>query len=144
MAFKTLCLVLCLALYAMEAHGYRNYVAYRRVLNFFQADQACRQMGGQLAVIESAAELARATDAINAVIASGISYFFIGAMDYGYEGHFLWFPINKYAVYNNFASGDNLNGSENCVMMHAEANYKWYDVPCDYADVNGFVCSFEK
>ncbi|XP_053668019.1 pulmonary surfactant-associated protein D-like [Anopheles marshallii] len=145
MAFKSLCLVLCLALYAMEAHGVRNYIAYRRAINFFQSDQACRQMGGKLAVIESEAEHNRAVDAVKAVAGTTTNYYWIGAMDFGYEGHFLWFPINKYAVYKNFATGEpsNNGGAENCVIIQVSKSYMWNDVTCDFG-VDGYVCSFDR
>ncbi|XP_052890414.1 perlucin-like protein [Anopheles moucheti] len=142
MAFKSLCLVLCLTLYTMEAHGYMDYVAYKRAVNFFQAWQQCRLFGGHLASIESAAENTRAEDAIMAV-GDFSKDWLIGGTDLGSEGNFVWIGLNKKTTYTNFYKGEpnNNKGVENCLVMGVASSRQWNDVACDYVS-GGFVCAF--
>ncbi|XP_053667956.1 perlucin-like protein [Anopheles marshallii] len=142
MAFKSLCLLLCLALFATEAHGYKDYVAYKRAVNFFQAWQQCRLFGGHLASIESAEENTRAEAAIMA--AGDFSKdWAIGGTDLGSEGNFVWIGLNKKTTYTNFYKGEpnNNNGVENCLVMGVASSRQWNDVACDSV-AGGFVCAF--
>uniref|UniRef100_A0A182NPC8 C-type lectin domain-containing protein n=1 Tax=Anopheles dirus TaxID=7168 RepID=A0A182NPC8_9DIPT len=120
MASKILVLTLCLALFAIEAHGFKRYVGYRRNLNYFAAWQACRLMGGSLASIESADENGRVVDAIKAA-GNFASHWLIGGTDIGIEGRFVWIGINKEltsSMYTNWATGEpsDTNGSKDCIM----------------------------
>ncbi|XP_052890718.1 pulmonary surfactant-associated protein D-like [Anopheles moucheti] len=119
MAFKTLCLVLCLALYAMEAHGLKTFLPIRRNVDFFRAVQACRIMGGHLASIESADENTRLHNAIKAAVGTMTSQWWIGGMDYGNEGTFVWYSLNKPIVYKNYLPNEpnNFKGVENCLII---------------------------
>uniref|UniRef100_A0A4Y0BCQ8 C-type lectin domain-containing protein n=1 Tax=Anopheles funestus TaxID=62324 RepID=A0A4Y0BCQ8_ANOFN len=143
MAFKSLCLVLCLMLFAMEAHGAKTYVAYKRSLSFFQAWQQCRISGGHLASIESAEENARVEAAIRAV-GDFTKEWIIGATDLGAEGNFVWIGLNKKATYLNFGPGEpsNNGGTENCLVMGSGGVSKWNDVTCDNTRAGGYVCAF--
>ncbi|XP_052902141.1 E-selectin-like [Anopheles moucheti] len=143
MTFKSLCLALCLALFVVEAHGYKEYVAYKGKVDFYQAWQLCNSYGGHLASIESAAEQARAEDAVRAVGNFAVEWF-IGAI--GANDQFAWIGINKKATYLNFAAGEPNNlpkGAENCIVIGAGGSTsKWNDIKCDYKQAAGYICAF--
>uniref|UniRef100_A0A182QL56 C-type lectin domain-containing protein n=1 Tax=Anopheles farauti TaxID=69004 RepID=A0A182QL56_9DIPT len=143
MASKTLFLVLCLALFAIEVHGAKTFKAYRRKTAFFTAWQICRLYGGHLASILSAEENAMVESAIEAV-GTFDGYWFIGGTDIGVEGRFIWIGLNMAingAAYKNWNTGEpnNLNGNEDCIAMATGA--KWIDIPCD-SKLEGYVCAF--
>uniref|UniRef100_A0A182SE75 C-type lectin domain-containing protein n=1 Tax=Anopheles maculatus TaxID=74869 RepID=A0A182SE75_9DIPT len=104
---------------------------------------ACRQKGGHLASVESADENARVEAAIKAVVGDKASYWWIGGMDYGAEGRFVWYPLNKVVDYKNFVPGEpnNSYGAEDCLAVDSTKQYKWNDVGCN-AQVEGYVCAF--
>uniref|UniRef100_A0A182NPC9 C-type lectin domain-containing protein n=1 Tax=Anopheles dirus TaxID=7168 RepID=A0A182NPC9_9DIPT len=130
MALKVWFLTLCLALFAFEVNGYKRYVAYNHVSsNFFAAWQTCRQYGGHLASIESAAENARVEAAIKAV-GSISSTWLIGGTDIGIEGRFVWIGLNKEitsTAYKNWGTGKpSTSGNTDCMTMGGTTGYKTY------------------
>uniref|UniRef100_A0A4Y0BJ82 C-type lectin domain-containing protein n=1 Tax=Anopheles funestus TaxID=62324 RepID=A0A4Y0BJ82_ANOFN len=141
MAYKSLCLVLCLALFTMEAHGYNRYVAYRRSATFFQAWQLCRLHGGHLATIETAEENARVEQAIKAVGQLNMVWI-IGGTDLGAEGNFIWVGLNKKITYTNFNSWEPNGGTaQNCLAVGMSTVPKWNDINCSQVH-DGYVCGF--
>ncbi|XP_001688318.3 mannose-binding protein [Anopheles gambiae] len=142
MLFKTLCLLLCLALFDIQVNGFKHYVAYKRKIKFFSAWQQCRLYNGHLASIETPEENAQVARAIKAV-GDITDDWYIGGTDIGFEGRFVWIGLNKIASYLNFNPGEpNNNKNEDCLIMKgSKAGEKWSDVSCEY-EAEGFVCAF--
>uniref|UniRef100_A0A182NPC3 C-type lectin domain-containing protein n=1 Tax=Anopheles dirus TaxID=7168 RepID=A0A182NPC3_9DIPT len=141
MVSKTLLLALSVALFAIDAYGYKKFVAYKQTMNYFTAWQTCRLYGGHLASIESAGENARVVTAIQAAGSIGNAWF-IGATDIGIEGQFVWIGLNKKITsssYTNWNTGEpNNQDNEDCVVIGYNAGVSWNDVKCNYS-VEGFV-----
>ncbi|XP_053677356.1 low affinity immunoglobulin epsilon Fc receptor-like [Anopheles nili] len=149
MIFKILCVSLCVALLASQAHGtfdgsdrFYEYVAYRKDLSFFKAWQTCRLQGGNIASISSYEENIRVLRAISQK-GSLLAKWYIGATDIGYEGRFFWIGLNKELLptsYTNFATGQPSasSSSDDCLVMSIGG--KWSDAGCD--GVTGYVCAY--
>ncbi|XP_053677334.1 collectin-10-like [Anopheles nili] len=143
MIFKILCVSLCVALLASQAHGFNEYVAYKKDLSFFKAWQTCRLQGGNIASITSDAENDRVKAAITAK-GSLSDKWYIGATDIGYEGRFFWIGLNMELLSTSYANYDTgkpsaSSGSDDCLVMSTGG--KWSDVGCD--GVTGYVCAYK-
>uniref|UniRef100_A0A182QJS9 C-type lectin domain-containing protein n=1 Tax=Anopheles farauti TaxID=69004 RepID=A0A182QJS9_9DIPT len=145
MVSNILVLTICLAFFAIEAHGFKKYVAYNHIRrNFFTAWQTCRLYGGHLASIESAEENARVETAINAA-GSINSNWFIGGTTIGIKGRYVWIGLNKEITsssYQNWISGKpNTRLSNRCMIMGGAGGNQWNEVSCSSAAAR-FVCAF--
>ncbi|XP_035901735.1 pulmonary surfactant-associated protein D-like, partial [Anopheles stephensi] len=123
--------------------GYKHYVVYRQNVNFFIATQFCRQKGGHLASIESPEESARVEAAIKAAVGNKPTVWWIGGMDYGLEGRFVWYALNKVIDYKNCNVGEPNNSRrvEDCLSVDTAMGCKRNDIPCGNA-VEGCICAF--
>ncbi|XP_050079824.1 perlucin-like protein [Anopheles maculipalpis] len=146
MNFKLLFTVVTFAALASLVQGLKVFVAYKRSITAMQAMQVCKQQGGHLASIESAAEH---DQVIAAITATGYpmdtpKYWLIGGSDRGIEGQWFWLGTNKEMKYKNFRSGEpNNDNNQDCLMITDVAGAKqWDDVWCD-TSCYGYVCAYE-
>ncbi|CAO2637825.1 Pulmonary surfactant-associated protein D [Lemmus lemmus] len=103
--------------------------------SFADAQEVCRQAGGQLASPRSAAENA----AIQQLITAHNKPAFLSMTDERTEGKFTY-PTGEALVYSNWAPGEpnNKGGAENCVEIYT--NGQWNDQSC--GDELLVVCEF--
>lgn len=102
---------------------------------FEDAQEMCRQAGGQLASPRSASENA----AIQQLITAHNKAAFLSMTDVGTEGKFTY-PSGEPLVYSNWAPGEpnNNGGAENCVEIFT--NGQWNDKAC--GEQRLVICEF--
>lgn len=102
---------------------------------FEEAQEMCRQAGGQLASPRSATENA----AIQQLITAHSKAAFLSMTDVGTEGRFTY-PTGEALVYSNWAPGEpnNNGGAENCVEIFT--NGQWNDKAC--GEQRLVICEF--
>ncbi|XP_031217975.1 pulmonary surfactant-associated protein D [Mastomys coucha] len=102
---------------------------------FEEAQEMCRQAGGQLASPRSATENA----AIQQLITAHNKAAFLSMTDVGTEGKFTY-PTGEPLVYSNWAPGEpnNNGGAENCVEIFT--NGQWNDKAC--GEQRLVICEF--
>lgn len=103
--------------------------------SFADAQEVCRQAGGQLASPRSFAE----NTAIQQLITAYNKAAFLSMTDVRKEGTFVY-PTEESLVYSNWAPGEpnNNGGSENCVEIFT--NGQWNDKSC--GEKRLVVCEF--
>lgn len=103
--------------------------------SFEDAQEVCKQAGGQLASPRSAAENA----AIQQLITAHNKAAFLSMTDVRTEGNFIY-PTEEALVYSNWAPGEpnNNGGAENCVEIFT--NGQWNDKSC--GEKRLVVCEF--
>ncbi|XP_038058458.1 perlucin-like protein [Patiria miniata] len=95
------------------------------------ANTICKQVGGDLASIESAEENTFILDIINKEGGCDNGMVWIGLNDKETEGTFIWTSSNKPITFNGWNGGEpNGSGNENCVEIKLSAGV-WNDLSCN-------------
>ena len=93
------------------------------------AEAACRKLGGNLAIIHSAAENSAVQSAISSA-GGGTGRGWIGLNDKTNEGKWYW-PDNSPVSYTSWWRREPNNaGNEDCAEINFGAPGKWNDMPC--------------
>ncbi|XP_021380144.1 brevican core protein-like [Mizuhopecten yessoensis] len=126
--------------YCESAYSYRDsvglcYKLYNVQRTYADAQTACNTDGGHLIRIDTEAK----QDYIRYILQStGSPHMYIEATDEVTEGVFMWGDGRPINYTNWFATEPNNEaGVENCVML-ANANFEWYDIPCN--SPNTYIC----
>ncbi|KAH8317698.1 hypothetical protein KR074_005030 [Drosophila pseudoananassae] len=111
-----------------------KYLYFEKVnkLNWFAAFVACREIGGQLVIVQNKKEL----NEINGLIAQNVTYW-LGINDLAFEGVYRTWLSEEYAPFVRWTQGEPDNGTENqdCVALY-ESNM--WDLECEKSRF--FIC----
>nr|XP_020766965.1 collectin-43-like isoform X2 [Odocoileus virginianus texanus]XP_020766966.1 collectin-43-like isoform X2 [Odocoileus virginianus texanus] len=108
------------------------------VKSYSDAQQVCREAGGQLASPRSAAE----NEAVTQLASAQKKHAYLSMNDNTTEGRFTY-PTGESLVYSNWASGEPNNkakdgGPENCLEIYSDG--KWNDIEC--SEQRLVICEF--
>jgi len=143
---ETTCDSDCPEPYTKSYGGQNCYLLANQQMNFYEAEEFCRNEGGKLAEPKSDTE----TSEIDYLIkqTNGLS-FWIGLSDYcGDEGVFTWKSDGSILTYTNWKENEpnNYLDNEDCVQLNHDS--QWNDLRCltdatAYGNVMTALCQLE-
>lgn len=125
--------------------GKYHYRIFTNVVSWEEAEKACREMHGRLAVIHNQNE----NDFITRLAKDAkIGYVWIGATDKVKEGNWQWLT-GESLEYSNWRRDqvanepNNYRGNEDYAVLNVAENGKWHDNPNRSDHKPGFVCQWD-
>uniref|UniRef100_UPI0037E9C5DB galactose-specific lectin nattectin-like n=1 Tax=Semicossyphus pulcher TaxID=241346 RepID=UPI0037E9C5DB len=118
--------------------GSRCFIFFGEAKMWIDAEQACNDIGGNLASLHSAAENDFLRDHTTRVSNNIHKHTWIGGHDAVQEGRWMWSDGTTFK-YERWGTGEpNNHLGEDCVEMNFRVSY-WNDLPCHHQ--RPFVCA---